>query len=495
MSRDLRGTIERRNGRPVYLRITMPDGKRERIRLPKDCSEARAKESCAHWLEKLKSGKLVQAPEPEPMAPGDTVAGYVDRWMLERERRGRSRIDEDRRMLHARLCGIIGEATKIASVTAEDLRKVVERLDDDVLEERLAWKTAVNYWGLVTKLFGDAAFAKTEALRVRKDNPTKDVRGPDRGVVRASAYLYPTEALRLLSCPDVPVERRQVYALALFSGLRRGELRALRAGDVSLPGGYLVVARSLPTGETEERSTKSKRPRRVPLELALRPLVSALVDGRSSGALVLPQMATLDVARLLRDDLRTAGVLRPELHGGATGDTSLQRPMTFHDLRHTYATWLALRGENALVIQQRLGHSEAKMTARYIEAAEEVGRGDVGQPFAALPESLSSTSIVHTNEETMKNTGENERAREDSNLRPGGDQGTNEGRFGGKGEADAGANPADPGGVDDSRGRLRRAVGVLRIALSDRSRDLAGRLRRLTAAANDVVLAWDRGAA
>ena len=43
--------------------------------------------------------------------------------------------------------------------------------------------------------------------------------------------------------------------------------------------------------------------------------------------------------------------------------------------------------------------------------------------------------------------------------------------------------------------RRNRLVGVLRIALSDRSRDLAGRLRRLTAAANDVVLAWDRGAA
>ncbi len=56
----------------------------------------------------------------------------------------------------------------------------------------------------------------------------------------------------------------EIVRLAAYAGLRRGELVALRWRDVDLVGRKLIVRRSL-SGETEVKSTKSRRAREVPL--------------------------------------------------------------------------------------------------------------------------------------------------------------------------------------------------------------------------------------
>jgi integrase len=39
--------------------------------------------------------------------------------------------------------------------------------------------------------------------------------------------------------------------------------------------------------------------------------------------------------------------------------------ITFHSLRHTFASWLALQGETILTIKELLGHKTLAMTQRY----------------------------------------------------------------------------------------------------------------------------------
>jgi len=39
-------------------------------------------------------------------------------------------------------------------------------------------------------------------------------------------------------------------------------------------------------------------------------------------------------------------------------------PMHFHDLRHSHATWLMLRGVNPRVVQERLGHANVTITLK-----------------------------------------------------------------------------------------------------------------------------------
>jgi integrase len=72
------------------------------------------------------------------------------------------------------------------------------------------------------------------------------------------------------------------------------------------------------------------------------------------------------MARNLRRWLWKAGVRRPELHQGSP----TRKPLTWHDLRATGATWMAVRGDDPLKIKQRCGHASFTTTEIYIREAE-----------------------------------------------------------------------------------------------------------------------------
>jgi len=89
------------------------------------------------------------------------------------------------------------------------------------------------------------------------------------------------------------------------------------------------------------------------------------------------------MARNLRRWLWKANVRRPELHVG----TPTRKALTWHDLRATGATWMAVRGDDPLKIKQRCGHRTFSTTELYVREAEAVREG-FGDPFPALPAAL-----------------------------------------------------------------------------------------------------------
>ena len=64
-----------------------------------------------------------------------------------------------------------------------------------------------------------------------------------------------------------------------------------------------------------------------------------------------------------------------------------RKPLGWHDLRATSATWLAVRGEEPLKIMQRLGHKNFATTMLYVREAEQLREG-FGVAFATLPDRL-----------------------------------------------------------------------------------------------------------
>jgi integrase len=90
-----------------------------------------------------------------------------------------------------------------------------------------------------------------------------------------------------------------------------------------------------------------------------------------------------ELANGLRLYLAVAGVERDELYV----NDATRKWITFHDLRATGLTWMAVRGDDALRIKQRAGHSSFSTTERYIREAEAV-RDGFGAVFPALPEAL-----------------------------------------------------------------------------------------------------------
>lgn len=47
------------------------------------------------------------------------------------------------------------------------------------------------------------------------------------------------------------------------------------------------------------------------------------------------------------------------------GITDRRQEVTFHTLRHTFASWLALQGESIITLKDMLGHKSTAMTERY----------------------------------------------------------------------------------------------------------------------------------
>jgi integrase len=151
----------------------------------------------------------------------------------------------------------------------------------------------------------------------------------------------------------------ELVRVASFAGLRRGELVALRWRDVDFAGRKLIVRRAL-SGETEVRSTKSRRARQVPL----------------------PDQAATALERLRRrgdftgpDDYVFASRLGRRLDPSAlrrrferARDAAGLEPLRFHDLRHTYGSLLVAGGVDLPSVKAAMGHSHITTTERYLHA-------------------------------------------------------------------------------------------------------------------------------
>jgi integrase len=216
--------------------------------------------------------------------------------------------------------------------------------------------------------------------RLRTTNPVSRYLRPGKGAPKLFSYLYPAELLAVLGCIAVPLGRRVVYALAVYTGLRRGSLFALRWSGVDLENGTLL-------------STVSKTGIAQMFEIAPG-LVSVLRAWHAYCGKPVPDKriardVKVDQHRLapaLRDDLRAAGVTRPVLF---QVDAKNIEPLRFHDLRATFVTWAKRAGKGDGWISDRTGHVTPAMIDRYSRAARTLADLRI-EPFpdltSAIPE-------------------------------------------------------------------------------------------------------------
>ncbi len=150
-----------------------------------------------------------------------------------------------------------------------------------------------------------------------------------------------------------------LYALALFTGLRQGELLGLRWSDVDVVHGRLTVARTLSQQSLTAQPTKTRSSRRV-VDLGPAAL-EALREHRARYAIGervftdtggSPVRASNLIRRSFHPALERAGIKR-------AGEAS---PIRFHDLRHTSATLMLQAGVHPKIVSERLGHASTMIT-------------------------------------------------------------------------------------------------------------------------------------
>jgi integrase len=166
--------------------------------------------------------------------------------------------------------------------------------------------------------------------------PAQTVRSPrvPAGRVR---YLQPTELRALLA--TAPEWLRPIIGLAAATGMRRSEILGMRWLDVDLPHSRVMLAQ-----------TKNGEGRIIYLNLsaaaALRymmPLNATPLSPVFGG--ITPEQVSVAFARLCR--------------------TLQIQDFRFHDLRHTAASWLRMKGADIHTVAQLLGHKDLRMAARY----------------------------------------------------------------------------------------------------------------------------------
>ena len=375
--RYFRGKVRLADG--TKARVEIPEPKRYDERAARNfIAWAQEVEDTEHLIYKAKLAKVAAAEPVVSAAEGDT---WVKTWLADRRARGLTSVkdNEAHYRLHIRP---VTMGKHVRDWSAEDMRAIVASLDGKIARDEISAKFASNVWGTATKMVGDACKSKVEALRVRSENPAKDVAGPESGDEREKQFLYPNEFLRLVSCEDVPLRWRRAVALAVYLFPRAGELRALRWDDVDLEHGTVHIHQAFERRSRETKATKTRRGRRVAGGAAGGPPRAALgrACGGGGGVVALPNR----MASRLRDWLKTAGVTRPELLDEKSRTT---KPLAFHDLRATGLTWMAVRGDQPLTIMQRAGHEDFQTTQIYIRTAEDVREG-FGGVFPPLPPNL-----------------------------------------------------------------------------------------------------------
>ena len=123
--------------------------------------------------------------------------------------------------------------------------------------------------------------------------------------------------------------------------------------------------------------------RKVPIEATLRPLLERMHEmANGEGRVSTSMPAREDMAPRLRKYLEWACA---DAGVAILADDETRRPLVWHDLRHSYATWRAVRGDDPMKVSRACGHSDMATTQIYINEAETFEDAQTfGEPFPAL---------------------------------------------------------------------------------------------------------------
>jgi integrase len=317
-------------------------------------SDAQAK--AREWWKASQRAELGLAPLDGPYTVSKALYDYFDH----RERRGSKGLAKDRGAARARILPALGDVelaklntkrirdwhTGLATAqklvrTSRKVKKVQKRhavgvMDADAVRARRATanRTLTVLKAALNQAFHDGRIVTDEAWR--KVKPFREVDAP---VVH---FLSADGCRRIVNACEGAF--RNLVRAALLSGCRYGELTRMRASDFNADAGTITV-----------RESKSGKARHVALTDEGRSLFADLTAGRTGREPI-----------FIRDDGKTWGPSHQQRPlDAATVRAKIEPATTFHILRHTYASALAMRGVPMGVIAAQLGHSDTRMTERH----------------------------------------------------------------------------------------------------------------------------------
>lgn len=301
------------------------------------------------FLATIKAQALVEAMSHKTGAPAQEtrlfseVAEEFIEWSKNHHRDHRHNVSR----LNNHLLPYLGEY-KLQDITTA----TVEKLRSDLLSQELERQTVKRVVSLLSSVYEFAR--KSDQMLV---NPTRNL-SRLKAQEKEMEVFTRDETDQLLRQGANNSRDRVLVGLALLAGLRASETLGLTWENIDLERNQLTVTQTAQDGRLQEM-TKSYKARLVPITPSLKAiLLEHRQATRTSGLLLSDdgQKPYYQVQRMFERIKQRAGV-----------DTNA----TYHGLRHTFATRAVEKGVDLPTLQKWMGHSDIKVTMRYIHASDD----------------------------------------------------------------------------------------------------------------------------
>ena len=234
------------------------------------------------------------------------------------------------------------EGMSIQSIQREDAQKIIQSL----IDRNLKPKTISCIFGVLKSIFTHA-----KKLKVILNNPTEFVEIPK--IPKKVPLYLSKEEINLFLRSNRSNELYPLYVVALNTGCRRGELAALQWHQVIFDTNLIEVSATRDKLGRKD-TTKNGKNRFVPMNEITRMTLLALSQNRVSDYVFTHSdgepLRVNHLYRYFRKAIEKAGI---------------EKDITFHKLRDTFASQFMMSGGNIYELQKILGHSSTDMTQIY----------------------------------------------------------------------------------------------------------------------------------
>lgn len=383
--------IERKRGSLYYVKYRLGDG-RQVMKLLGPAWTERSRPAAGYYTKRTAEEELNalladarRGTLPDSLArSGRTFGDAVAEWLryVEHDRQRAPSTLADYRNVSNAMLAELGRDTPLEKITTERIERWRERLlAEGELSRRTVQKMLVLLHGVMKR---------AKRRKWITTNPAEDV---ERVTVKRSGdfnVLSPVEVAAVARAAGNDQDAA-VLTVAAFTGLRLGELRALRWRDIDFAKSTVHVRGNFTHGQ--KGTPKSGKVRSVPLIDQ-----AAIALDRVSKREHFTEPDDLVFCSPTGEHLNDAQIRRAfydALDAAKLGDKRTKDdPIVFHDLRHTFGT-LAVEAWPLHDVQAYMGHADIQTTMIYVHHTPKTAAADA---LTRIVEAASSPSTEPSTE-------------------------------------------------------------------------------------------------
>jgi integrase len=173
-------------------------------------------------------------------------------------------------------------------------------------------------------------------------------------------------------------ERALLYIIAAWTGMRGGTLRKLTVSSFALD-------KPIPTVRVQGNQSKGRRPYYLVIRPDLGKLLAEHFGQKMPATLAFKMPERTKLVRMLRKDLKAAGVAYCDIEKDDSGVTRRVNVLDFHAFRGTFANTLAMAGKPITCVQELCMHADAQTTMKFYTQARHLDQLETLNALPAIP--------------------------------------------------------------------------------------------------------------